>query len=99
MALNMTHHDGRDAGLVTLYALSTCGWCKKTKALLQQLGVAFDHVDVDTLHGDERTEAMHEVSHWNPSGSFPVMVINNKDAIVGFDEERISQELGQNATR
>jgi glutaredoxin-like protein NrdH len=97
MALNMTHHDGRDAGPVTLYALSTCVWCRKTKALLQQMGVSFDHVDVDTLQGDERAEAMKEVARWNPARSFPVLVIDNKDAIIGFDETRINEELGGSA--
>jgi glutaredoxin len=93
MALSFTHHDGRDAGALTLYALSTCVWCRKTKALLQQLGVAYDHVDVDLLQGDDRNEAMRQVSRWNPARSFPLLVIGNRTAIVGFDEERIRQEL------
>ena len=93
MSPSMTHHEGQDAGDITLYALSTCVWCKKTKALLQQLGVAYNHVDVDLLQGEERAQVIHEVSHWNPSRSFPVLVVNNKEAIIGFDEARISQLL------
>ncbi|MDD5684459.1 MAG: glutaredoxin family protein, partial [Methanoregulaceae archaeon] len=32
----MTHIDGEDKGKVVLFALSTCGWCAKTKELLAE---------------------------------------------------------------
>ena len=50
------HVEGEDRGDVMLYALSTCGWCKKTKALLQELGVAYKYVDVDQLDLEELEE-------------------------------------------
>jgi|GEM_PF-3996188 len=40
---------GEDRGDVLLYALSTCGWCRKTKALLKELGVQYRYVDVDLV--------------------------------------------------
>ena len=32
---------------VKLYALSTCGWCRKTKELLVEEGVDHEFVDID----------------------------------------------------
>ena len=32
--VQMTHVEGTNGHDVKLYALSTCGWCRKTKALL-----------------------------------------------------------------
>ena len=40
-----------------LYALSTCVWCRRTKQLLDQLGVEYDYVDVDLLEGGDKTTA------------------------------------------
>ena len=87
--LNFTHVPGASPHRVVLYALSTCGWCKKTKGLLDELGIAYDSVDVDLLAGDESAEARREVTQWNPRCSFPTLVIDGERCIVGFDKEEI----------
>ena len=92
--LNFTHVPGKNNGRIVLYALSTCGWCAKTKDLLRELGVEFEYLYVDLLDGKEQDEAMDLVEKWNPSGSFPTLVINNRKSIVGFREEEIRKELG-----
>jgi len=74
-----------------LYALSTCQWCHKTKTLLEELGIAFDYDYVDLLEGKEQDTAMDTLERWNPSGSFPTLVIDNKRAIVGFREQEIRE--------
>ncbi len=74
---------------VLVYALSTCGWCRKTKALLTELGVTFDFVDVDLQGEEDRELAKQEVMRWNPVCSFPTIVVDDKDFFVGFQEDRI----------
>ena len=76
-----------------LYALSTCGWCAKTKDLLRQMGVAFDFVYVDLLEGQDQDDTIQTVEKWNPSGSFPILVINNSKCIIGFREQEIREAL------
>jgi glutaredoxin-like protein NrdH len=76
---------------VRLYALSTCVWCKRTKRLLDNLGVDYDCVDVDLLSGADEARVMQEVDRFNPGGGFPLIVIDNRDIIAGFDEQRIRQ--------
>ena len=88
------HIDGKNKGKVMLYALSTCGWCAKTKDLLRELGIAFDYTFVDLLDGAEQDEAMDQVEKFNPSGSFPTLVIDNRKSIVGFREKEIREALG-----
>ena len=63
------------------------------KVLLEELGVAFDYDFVDLLEGKEQDAAMDKVERWNPSGSFPTLVIDNKRAIVGFREQEIREAL------
>jgi len=91
--MTVNHIDGVDRGDIMLYALSTCVWCKKTKALLDELKVKFSYANVDLLSKEEKAEAMEEVRKWNPACSFPSMVINNSTCIVGFDEEKIREAL------
>jgi glutaredoxin len=88
------HVEGTDKGKVTLFALSTCVWCKRTKQLLNNLGVGYDYVFVDLLHGAEKDDAMNEIKKWNPNCSFPTMVINDEKCIVGFKEAEIRAALG-----
>lgn len=77
---------------VTLYALSTCGWCKKTKELLDQLNVEYEYLFCDLCVGDERAEAIAAVKELNPRGSYPTLKIDD-EVLVGFDEERMTELL------
>jgi len=88
------HVNGRNRGKIMLYALSTCGWCAKTKDLLRQIGVEFDFTYVDLLDGREQDDAITLVEKFNPNGSFPTIVIDNKKAIVGFREQEIREAFG-----
>jgi glutaredoxin len=85
------HVSGKNKGTIMLYALSTCGWCAKTKELLRELGIEFDYTFVDLLEGKEQDDAMNTVERFNPAGSFPTLVINNKKGIVGFREQEIRE--------
>jgi len=89
----LTHVPGKNAGHLVLYALSTCPWCKKTKQLLNDLGVEYDYADADLLTADEKDEAISIVNKWNPRSSFPTLVINDSLCIVGFEEDKIRKAL------
>lgn len=92
--MEMNQVAGSDHGQVRLFTLSTCIWCKKTKALLKELDVAYQYVDVDLLDGVEREKALEELKRFNPLCSFPSLVVNNGACIVGYDEARIKEALG-----
>jgi glutaredoxin len=87
------HVNGKNRGKIMLYALSTCGWCAKTKDLLRQMGVEFDYAYVDLLEGKEQDDVMNVVEKYNPNGSFPTLVIDNKKVIIGFREQEIREAL------
>jgi glutaredoxin-like protein NrdH len=91
--MEFLHVPGEDRGKVRLYALSTCGWCARTKQLLIDLGVEFSYLYVDQVGEAEREEAIEEVERWNPSLSFPTVVIGDTTVIVGFREDAIREAL------
>ncbi len=89
----MIHIEGEDRGDIVLYALSTCVWCHKTRRLLGEIGVAHSVVEVDLLEGDEQDEVMEIVKRFNPSLSFPVLVIDGEEAILGYKPDDIRERL------
>ncbi len=89
----MEHVKGEKRGNIVLYALSTCVWCKKTKELLEALKVDFYYTHVDLLSGQEKDRAMEEIKKWNPRCSFPSLVVDNEQCIVGYDEKKIREAV------
>ncbi|MFO7741192.1 MAG: glutaredoxin family protein [Anaerolineae bacterium] len=79
---------------VTFYGLSTCVWCKRTRQLLEDNDVAFDFTYVDLLKGSERREAIEQVREWNRAGSFPTLVVDEKQCVVGYKPDEIKEALG-----
>jgi glutaredoxin len=92
--MKIEHVDGENKGKIMLFALSTCGWCRKTKEFLTKLGISYDYIFVDILEGDDRENTINEIKKWNPNISFPTIVINDKDCIVGYKEDKIKEALG-----
>ena len=91
--MTVEHVPGRKVGRIMLYALSTCGWCRKTRQLLEEMGVEYDYEYVDHLAGPQKDRAMDVVRRWNPGCTFPTLVINDEKCIVGFKEDEIRQAL------
>ena len=92
--MEIKHVKGENRGHVMLYAISTCVWCKKTKRLLNDLGVEYHYIDVDLLEGEEKAKVIDEVKKFNPRTSFPTIVINHDKTISGFKESEIKESLG-----
>jgi len=78
---------------VKLYALSTCIHCRNTKEFLNQCGVNYDCVDVDTLEAEQRKKLLEEIRKINPECAFPTLVIGDK-VIIGFKKDEIKEILG-----
>jgi glutaredoxin-like protein NrdH len=79
---------------VVFYGLSTCIWCKRTRKFLEDQGVAFDYIYVDLLHGQDRDEVKAQVRQWNPSISFPTVIVDDAQCVVGYKTERLKEVLG-----
>ncbi|TKJ28429.1 MAG: NrdH-redoxin [Chloroflexi bacterium B3_Chlor] len=81
---------------VKLYALSTCGWCRKTKRFLDANNVDYEYEYVDLLTGNDKVRALAEVEQYNPRKSFPTVVVQNGDThvVIGYKESRLREVLG-----
>ncbi|OGS12408.1 MAG: hypothetical protein A2234_02935 [Elusimicrobia bacterium RIFOXYA2_FULL_58_8] len=60
---------------ITIYALSTCLWCKKTKKYFEDRNIKFETVDYDKQDEAHQEAMMAEMRAANCSGSFPFLKI------------------------
>lgn len=71
---------------VVLYATSWCGYCKKTRALLEEQGIAYVEYDIEK---SERGRKMYKALGGT---GVPVLEIGD-EVIYGFDERAIRAAL------
>jgi glutaredoxin len=83
----------RDHG-VFIYALSTCGWCKKTKQFLMDNGFEYEYLDVDTATSEERRVAIKQLQERKVPMGFPVTIVDDETVISGYDPEALKGALG-----
>ncbi len=79
---------------VTLYALSTCVWCKLTKQYLNDNGVEYEFVDVDLLDEDDKGKVHETVLSKGGSLSYPTTIVDDKIVITGFRKDQLKEALG-----
>jgi len=77
---------------ITLYALSTCPFCRMAKGYFDKRDIQYEGVDVDLLEEKKKEETIREVQKISGRRAFPVIVIGG-EVIVGYDELRISEAL------
>ncbi|MFX1577570.1 MAG: glutaredoxin family protein [Promethearchaeota archaeon] len=78
---------------VLLYALSTCGWCKMTKAFLNDNSIEYEYVDVDKLDHPDKEIVNKDIKKHGARIAFPTIIIDDKTVITGFKKDQISKEL------
>ncbi|MGO8703463.1 MAG: glutaredoxin family protein [Candidatus Brocadiia bacterium] len=77
---------------VSMYTLSTCPWCRKTKKFFADHKVPFDYVDYDLADEGTQKRITQELDAAGASG-FPFVKIAD-EVIVGYQPERYSSALG-----
>ena len=75
---------------VTVYALSTCPYCKRTIKFLQERGVDFEVIFLDELGDDEKKEVIKKVHEISGSYAVPLVVKGNRH-VLGYDEKALNE--------
>ena len=78
---------------VLVYSISTCGWCKKTKAFLRNSDVEYEYIDVDLCSVEERAQIREDILKRGGRLSFPTLIIDDETLITGSNERRIREAL------
>ena len=79
---------------VTVFALSTCVWCKMTKQFLSDNGVEYEFVDVDLLNEKDKSQAHDTITSKGGALSYPTIIVDDKTLITGFRKDQLKEALG-----
>ena len=79
---------------VTVYALSTCVWCKMTKQYLNDNGVEYEFVDVDLLDDNDKSKVHATIISKGGALSYPTTIVDDKTVITGFRKDQLKEALG-----
>lgn len=94
--LDFTQEEGRiNSKDLTVYALSTCAFCKKAINFLKEKDVAFRYIYLDKINPMVKQTVKSELKQkYESLPVFPILVIDNERAVSGFSEEKWKDILG-----
>ena len=78
---------------VTVFALSTCVWCKLTKEFLNENGVEYEFVDVDLLNEEDKSKVHETIANKGGMLSYPTIIVDDNTLITGFRKDKLKEAL------
>ena len=78
---------------VTLYALSTCVWCKMTKQFLKDSNIEYEYVDVDLCTEEDKDKIRKHILSKGGNLSYPSTIVDDKILITGFRKDQLKEAL------
>jgi len=95
-SIEFTHEEGsRKERSVVVYALSTCGFCRRALGFLKNNGVDFRYVYVDNLPSEVRNAVKAELrERYQIKELFPTLILDDSTALTGFDPQEWERQLG-----
>ena len=78
---------------VLMYAISTCGWCKRAKRLLNALDVEYEYVDIDLVTNEDRRKIRLDIQSRGGRLLFPTLIIDDKLLLTNPPEGKVREVL------
>lgn len=76
---------------ITILTLSTCMWCKKCKAWLNDRDVQYKYVDVDQINFEEKSKIMDYLrENYQSRISYPLMICDG-EVVVGYNPDKYEE--------
>lgn len=80
---------------IMVFALSTCGFCKRALAFLDSQGFSYSYLYVDLIPVEEKNKIKQELKdRFKENVAFPFAVIDGNTHLVGFIEADWRLSLG-----
>lgn len=89
-----TKVSGKEICDIKVYALSTCIWCRKCKTFFDNKGIAYSYCYIDLLPQEEQDEIEEMLGEHTTIISYPIVVADGHDVIVGFNEKKLKKLIG-----
>ncbi len=79
---------------VLLYAISTCGWCKRAKRMLNDMNVEYEYVDIDLCSNEDKEKIRADITRRGGRLLYPTMIINDEILLTNPTEKELREALG-----
>lgn len=78
---------------VLLYAISTCGWCKRAKQNLKDLDIEYDYIDIDRCSIEDKEAIKQDILSRGGRLAYPTVIIDDKILLTGPSREKLREAL------
>ena len=79
---------------LTLFSLTTCGFCRRARAYLDSLGFEYRILYADELEPEIKNRLKQDFrDHFGEVMHFPTLILDGKDFLVGFVRPHWEMEL------
>jgi glutaredoxin-like protein NrdH len=78
---------------VLMYAISTCGWCKRAKNFLRDNNIEYEYVDIDLCSHEDRERIREDIISRGGRLSYPTIIVDDRILITSFQEDKIREVL------
>jgi glutaredoxin-like protein NrdH len=78
---------------VLLYAISTCGWCKRAKQFLKDNDVEFEYVDIDLCSMADKQKIRQDIQSRGGTLVYPTLIIDNEILLTGAPRDKLKEIL------
>lgn len=77
---------------VSIFTLSTCGWCRKCKAYLKDRDIKYKYIDIDSIEFEEKSKILQYLrENYKPDRiAYPFLVCDDK-FVVGYDPNKYEE--------
>ena len=78
---------------VLMYALSTCGWCKRAKKFLNDNGVEYEYIDVDLCNQQDRNKIRQDIQKRGGRLAYPTIIVDREILLTGASPNKLREVL------
>ncbi len=80
---------------LTIYALSTCGFCRKSMNFLRGKDIPFKYIYLDKIPIDTKRDVKSKLKEkYDKRVVFPFLVIDDNKALIGFTQSEWEESIG-----
>ncbi|MFW9773007.1 MAG: glutaredoxin family protein [Candidatus Heimdallarchaeota archaeon] len=82
----------KDTHDVSIFTISTCQWCKKCKAYLNDRNIKYKYIDIDQISYQDKAKILEFLrENYKPDRiAYPFLVCDNK-FVVGYDPNKYEE--------
>jgi glutaredoxin-like protein NrdH len=86
----------RDKQEVSIFTLSTCGWCARCKNWLNDKEIKYKYIDIDTITAEQKSQILEFLrkNYKADRIAYPFLVCDDK-FVVGYDPNKYEEIMNE----